>query len=169
MGAQGGPKIIASNLKFLIDHDDDKCNDNSSVLTDLSGYGNSATMYTGTAMEFTGSQWVQMDEGGIDSTGSYTLCGWAKRKHTGGPPGTIVGQNIDGVTVGFELAWYDDNKLQFWWRDSSYTGRTMGGGSSARPLTAGQWYHLAVTFDTVNGKITTWVNGAEDTSTTSNE
>ena len=97
MGASGGPKIVSSNLKMLLDPKDELCNNEGAFIRDLSGNLNtkpptentafdsprSGSLYSGRALQQISASTHYVDCGitignhlGDDYAGSLTFTGW---------------------------------------------------------------------------------------------
>ena len=113
MGASGGPKIVNSNLKMLLDPKDEVCNDGGAFIRDLSGNLNtkpptentafdsprSGSLYSGRALQQISASTHYVDCGlnignhlGDDYPGSLTFTGWIQDDRPLGAGGFGEGQ-----------------------------------------------------------------------------
>ena len=135
--------------------------ENNTRVVDLSGYGNN-----GTGTNFKGSEFIDNGKYGggifIDGTGSYLNCGndaslspalftisaWIKRNTSDSSEDHII---TKGVNRQFYVR---DNILHFQYATGDQ--RIQGQGT----IEASKWYHVAFTYDGVDGKI--YINGILD-------
>ena len=138
---------------------------------DTSGKGNNGTITGGTeswvpgmvgqALQFAGGpMYVDCGNGAsLKLTDAVTITAWIKMDFTAGD--RKIAANQDGVSGGYKMGLYTNNKLEFEVRSASGTAlnRNTAGGTT---LQQGAWYHVAGVYSAQGQFIRTYVFGNLD-------
>ena len=121
-------------------------------------------------LESGSSQYASIADGsqtGLDITGSLSLECWFKPESIGAAQYLLSKWDTNSQRS-YALVLNDTGKLLAWASDDgSFTAGHYSQTYGSTVLSAGTWYHVAMTFNSSTGAITLYVNGVNDSSTDS--
>ncbi|MCP4989036.1 MAG: LamG domain-containing protein [Colwellia sp.] len=154
---------------------------NSSPTDDITSNGNDATLQGGAAIDgkvlsieqasgpaeadyntfgFDGADdYVSITDGVLSGEAEATISVWVNLDNLSDQQFYMETTSSPLTRVSFR---YRNNELQLLMRDTNNGSTISTSGSS---LSSGQWYHLVGVVDTVNNKLTIYINGVEDVNT----
>jgi gliding motility-associated-like protein/uncharacterized delta-60 repeat protein len=120
------------------------------LTTDRFGQANKAYEFNGT------SNFIRVNHNASFNTLPLTVSCWFNARQQIAPQGALVGKYSAGSGNGWQITMNETGPLNDHfdpWYFRSWSDRVLGGGFQSGPITDSTWHHVAVVFDSTQGKL----------------